>query len=40
MQTLSLYQVRQPIYRSSTRAWERHAEELKDFTDALEGRHA
>ncbi|RAZ86269.1 tetratricopeptide repeat-containing sulfotransferase family protein [Cereibacter johrii] len=40
VQTLSLYQVRQPIYRSSTRAWERHAEELKDFTDALEGGHA
>ncbi|MGP3697024.1 sulfotransferase [Rhodobacter sp. NSM] len=40
VQTLSLYQVRQPIYRSSARAWERHAEELKEFTDALEGKNA
>ncbi|ULB12687.1 sulfotransferase (plasmid) [Cereibacter azotoformans] len=40
VQTLSLYQVRQPIYRSSTRAWERHAADLKEFIDALEGTNA
>ncbi len=36
VQTLSLFQVRQPIYRSSTHAWERHRDDLKELLDALE----
>ena len=33
--TLSLHQVRQPIYASSLKAWERHVDDLKDLTEAL-----
>ncbi len=33
--TLSLYQVRQPIYRSSVRAWERYESELGELFEAL-----
>ncbi|SIO48192.1 Tetratricopeptide repeat-containing protein [Rhodovulum sp. ES.010] len=33
--TLSLHQVRQPIYASSMKAWERHAEELRPLIEAL-----
>lgn len=33
--TLSLAQVRQPIYASSMRAWQRHADELAELTEAL-----
>ncbi|MCE6967768.1 tetratricopeptide repeat-containing sulfotransferase family protein [Cereibacter sphaeroides] len=40
VETLSLYQVRQPIYATSTKAWERHREDLAGFIAALEGQHA
>ena len=35
VKTLSLYQVRQPMYRSSTRAWERYGSELDGLMTAL-----
>lgn len=35
VKTLSLHQVRQPIYRSSEKAWMRHRDELKELFDAL-----
>lgn len=33
--TLSVFQVRQPIYSSSTKAWERYADELGEMFEAL-----
>ncbi|MEZ5911219.1 MAG: tetratricopeptide repeat protein [Paracoccaceae bacterium] len=33
--TLSVYQVRQPIYASSTKAWKRYETELADLIEAL-----
>ena len=33
--TLSLYQVRQPMYKSSTRAWERYGDALDELMEAL-----
>lgn len=33
--TLSVYQVRQPIYSSSMKAWQRHAEDLGELFEAL-----
>ena len=33
--TLSVYQVRQPIYQSSVKAWERYKDDLGDLFDAL-----
>ncbi|TCO69599.1 tetratricopeptide repeat-containing sulfotransferase family protein [Rhodovulum euryhalinum] len=33
--TLSLHQVRQPIYATSMKAWERHADELAPLIEAL-----
>jgi tetratricopeptide (TPR) repeat protein len=36
VKTLSLHQVRQPLYASSTRAWERYEDDLKELLDALE----
>ncbi|WP_181497970.1 tetratricopeptide repeat-containing sulfotransferase family protein [Rhodovulum viride] len=33
--TLSLAQVRQPIYATSMKAWQRHADELAELTEAL-----
>ncbi len=33
--TLSVYQVRQPIYRSSVHAWERYRDELEELFEAL-----
>ncbi len=38
--TLSVHQVRQPIYRSSMKAWERYADDLTDLFDALGGAYA
>lgn len=35
IRTLSSYQARQPIYRSSVRSWEKYADELKPMIDAL-----
>ena len=35
VKTLSLYQVRQPMYKSSTRAWERYGEDIRPLLDAL-----
>ncbi|MEQ3624575.1 MAG: sulfotransferase [Celeribacter sp.] len=35
VRTLSIYQVRQPIYASSRRAWERHADEMAPFITAM-----
>lgn len=35
VKTLSVYQVRQPLYKSSTRAWERYKHELGELFDAL-----
>ncbi len=35
VKTLSLYQVRQPMYRSSTHAWERYGNELDELMAAL-----
>ncbi|MDJ0824988.1 MAG: sulfotransferase [Rhodobacter sp.] len=34
--TLSLHQVRQPIYTSSTQAWQRHEDELQEMLAALD----
>jgi tetratricopeptide (TPR) repeat protein len=34
--TLSLHQVRQPIYRSSMKAWERYADEIAPLLEAIE----
>ena len=36
VRTLSVYQVRQPIYRSSVRGWERYKDDLAPLFDALE----
>ena len=36
VKTLSIHQVRQPMYKSSARAWEKYADDLKPLTDALE----
>jgi len=36
VETLSVYQVRQPIYRSSVKAWERYKDDLQDLFDALQ----
>lgn len=36
VKTLSLHQVRQPIYASSTKAWTRYEKELAPMIDALE----
>lgn len=36
VETLSVYQVRQPIYSSSVKAWKRHEGELGDMFAALE----
>lgn len=33
--TLSLHQVRQPIYASSMKAWERHSDDLAELIEAL-----
>ncbi len=33
--TLSVYQVRQPIYKSSVRAWQRHERDLRPLFDSL-----
>ncbi|MBD3763618.1 MAG: sulfotransferase [Rhodobacterales bacterium] len=35
VETLSVYQVRQPIYASSTRAWERYGDMVQDLLDTL-----
>lgn len=35
IKTLSVYQARQPIYRSSVRSWEKYADDLKPMIDAL-----
>ncbi|PIB23085.1 hypothetical protein BFP76_08645 [Amylibacter kogurei] len=35
IKTLSVYQVRQPIYKSSMKAWQRYEAELKPMFDAL-----
>ncbi|GHA47189.1 hypothetical protein GCM10008927_09970 [Amylibacter ulvae] len=35
IKTLSVYQVRQPIYKSSMKAWQRYETELKPMFDAL-----
>ena len=35
VRTLSLHQVRQPIYRTSAAAWEKHGDALRPFTDEL-----
>lgn len=35
VKTLSVYQVRQPMYKSSTRAWERYGEDIRPLLDAL-----
>ena len=36
VETLSLFQVRQPIYTSSLRGWKRYEKELRPMLDALE----
>lgn len=36
VKTLSAYQVRQPIYQSSVRSWEKYGDDLKPLLDALE----
>ncbi|SIO17427.1 tetratricopeptide repeat-containing sulfotransferase family protein [Vannielia litorea] len=36
VKTLSIHQVRQPMYTSSARAWEKYADDLKPLTEALE----
>lgn len=36
VKTLSVYQVRQPIYKSSLKGWQRYAAELKPMLDELE----
>ena len=35
VKTLSVYQVRQPIYKSSARSWERYKDDLGELFDAL-----
>lgn len=35
VKTLSVYQVRQPMYKSSTRAWERYGDDIRPLLDAL-----
>lgn len=35
IKTLSLYQARQPIYKSSSKAWERYGDELNELFEAL-----
>ncbi len=35
VKTLSVYQVRQPMYKSSTRAWERYGKDIRPLLDAL-----
>ncbi|MDU8943786.1 tetratricopeptide repeat-containing sulfotransferase family protein [Ovoidimarina sediminis] len=35
VRTLSVYQVRQPMYKSSTKAWERYRDDLTELFDAL-----
>ncbi len=35
VKTLSIYQARQPIYRSSTKAWERYKDDLAPLIEAL-----
>ena len=35
IKTLSAFQARQPIYRSSVRSWEKYADDLKPMIDAL-----
>ncbi len=35
VKTLSVYQVRQPMYKSSTKAWERYGDELNELFEAL-----
>ncbi len=35
VKTLSLYQVRQPMYKSSTKAWQRYGNELDELLEAL-----
>lgn len=35
VKTLSLYQVRQPMYKTSTKAWERYGNELDELMEAL-----
>lgn len=37
VKTLSVYQVRQPIYKSSVKSWQRYENELRPLFDALEG---
>ncbi len=36
VKTLSIHQVRQPMYKSSAKAWEKYADDLKPLTEALE----
>ena len=38
--TLSVHQVRQPIYKSSLKAWERYGSEVDELLDALGGDYA
>ncbi|WP_425051295.1 tetratricopeptide repeat-containing sulfotransferase family protein [Psychromarinibacter sp. S121] len=38
--TLSVHQVRQPIYKSSLKAWERYGSEIDELLDALGGDYA
>jgi tetratricopeptide (TPR) repeat protein len=35
VKTLSVYQVRQPMYKTSTRAWERYGDDIRPLLDAL-----
>ena len=35
VRTLSVYQVRQPMYKSSTKAWERYRDDLGELFEAL-----
>lgn len=36
VETLSVYQVRQPIYKSSLKGWQRYEDELRELFEALE----
>jgi hypothetical protein len=36
VKTLSILQVRQPIYKSSVKAWERYEQELQPLFKAIE----
>jgi hypothetical protein len=38
VKTLSLAQVRQPIYKSSQKAWQRYGDAVKPLLEALEKR--